>query len=87
MPSEYCNNEWSIFFIVTGNIWHGKDAETIFWLGKYWMLLTFSGFAVAGVVFAIMFWAWTTWIVTRRRDRNALEYILSPRRECTNRMA
>jgi mannosyltransferase OCH1-like enzyme len=35
MPPEYRNNKWSIFYIVTGNSWHGKDAQTIFWLGKH----------------------------------------------------
>lgn len=87
MPPEYRNNAWSIFYIAKGNSWHGKDAQTIFWMGKHWMLLTFSGFAVAGVVFAIMFYAWTAWIGTSRRDKNGPGYILVPRRECVDRMA
>ncbi|KFY04181.1 hypothetical protein O988_00945 [Pseudogymnoascus sp. VKM F-3808] len=72
MPPEYRNNAWSIFYIAKGNSWHGKDAQTIFWMGKHWMLLTFSGFAVAGVVFVVMFYAWTAWIGTGRRDKNAV---------------
>ncbi|KFY59663.1 hypothetical protein V497_04150 [Pseudogymnoascus sp. VKM F-4516 (FW-969)] len=73
MPPEYRNNAWSIFYIAKGNSWHGKDAQTIFWMGKHWMLLTFSGFAVAGVVFVVMFYAWTAWIGTGRRDKNEKE--------------
>lgn len=87
MPPEYRNNAWSIFYIAKGNSWHGKDAQTIFWMGKHWMLLTFSGFAVAGVVFVVMFYAWTAWIGTGRRDKNGTGYILLPRRECVDRMA
>ncbi|KFZ16638.1 hypothetical protein V501_02125 [Pseudogymnoascus sp. VKM F-4519 (FW-2642)] len=87
MPPEYRNNAWSIFYIAKGNSWHGKDAQTIFWMGKHWMLLTFSGFAVAGVVFAVMFYAWTAWIGTSRKDKNGPGYILLPRRECVDRMA
>ena len=87
MPPEYRNNAWSIFYIATGNSWHGKDAQTIFWMGKHWMLLTFSGFAVAGVVLTVMFWAWTAWISTGRRDKNGSGYILLPQRDCVNRMA
>ena len=87
MPPEYRNNAWSIFYIATGSSWHGKDAQTIFWVGKHWMLLTFSGFSVAGVVLSVMFWAWTAWISTGRRDKNGSGYILLPQRDCVNQMA
>jgi len=87
MPLEYHNNEWSLFNIATGNSWHGKDAQTIFWMGKHWMLLTVSGFAVAGVVFAILWWAWSSWMVRGRREKDAFGYELVPRREDVDRVA
>lgn len=59
MPEEYRGSEWSLFTISKGSSWHGKDAQTIFWMGRHWLLLTISGFAVAGVVFAVMFTCWT----------------------------
>lgn len=54
MPPEYKGNEWSFFNISQGSSWHGKDAQTIFWMGKHWLLLTVSGFAIAGVLGALL---------------------------------
>jgi mannosyltransferase OCH1-like enzyme len=60
MPPEYKGNEWSIFRIAEGSSWHGGDAKAIFWMGKHWLLLVVAGFAVAGVVFAAMWWCWSS---------------------------
>ncbi|TVY49508.1 Mannosyl phosphorylinositol ceramide synthase [Lachnellula occidentalis] len=67
MPPEYSKNAWSFFNISKGNSWHGKDAETIFWMGKHWLLLTVSGFAIAGVVGACLWWAWSMWVMQSGR--------------------
>jgi mannosyltransferase OCH1-like enzyme len=56
MPHEYKGYDWSFFNITKGSSWHGKDAQTIFWMGRHWLLLTVCGFAVAGVLgFSIWF--------------------------------
>ncbi|ATZ48182.1 hypothetical protein BCIN_03g04220 [Botrytis cinerea B05.10] len=63
MPDEYNKHAWSFFNIVKGNSWHGKDAQTIFWMGKHWLLLTVAGFAIAGVVGGFLWLAWNMWVV------------------------
>jgi len=63
MPNEYKGNEWSFFKISKGSSWHGQDAQTIFWMGKHWLLLTVSGFAIAGVVGLGLWWAWSMWVM------------------------
>jgi mannosyltransferase OCH1-like enzyme len=63
MPDEYNKHAWSFFTVVKGSSWHGKDAQTIFWMGKHWLLLTVAGFAVAGVVGSCLWWAWSMWIM------------------------
>lgn len=70
MPDDYSKHEWSFFNIAKGSSWHGKDAETIFWMGRHWLLLTVVGFAIAGVVGGCLWWAWTTWIMTRGRTHS-----------------
>lgn len=50
MPSEYKGHDWSFFNITKGSSWHGKDAQTIFWMGQHWLLLTVVGFSTAGVL-------------------------------------
>ncbi|KAG4436121.1 hypothetical protein IFR05_008400 [Cadophora sp. M221] len=67
MPEEYKGFAWSFFNISKGNSWHGKDAQTIFWMGKHWLLLTVTGFAIAGVVGALLWWVWNVWIVKGKR--------------------
>ncbi|PVH71538.1 glycosyltransferase family 32 protein [Cadophora sp. DSE1049] len=67
MPEEYKGFSWSFFNISKGNSWHGKDAQTIFWMGKHWLLLTVAGFAIAGVVGALLWWVWNVWIVRGKR--------------------
>lgn len=66
MPPEYKGNSWSFFNISKGSSWHGKDAQTIFWMGKHWLLLTVTGFAIAGVVGAALWYLWNMWIVRSR---------------------
>ncbi|KAF7874867.1 hypothetical protein EAF04_002041 [Stromatinia cepivora] len=63
MPDEYNKHAWSFFNVVKGNSWHGKDAQTIFWMGKHWLLLTVAGFAIAGVVGGCLWFAWNMWVV------------------------
>jgi len=63
MPDEYKGHSWSFFNVVKGNSWHGKDAQTIFWMGKHWMLLTVTGFLLAGVVGTCLWWTWSVWVM------------------------
>lgn len=63
MPDEYKGHKWSFFTISKGSSWHGKDAQTIFWMGKHWLLLTVSGFAIAAVIGACLWWAWSIWVM------------------------
>ncbi|KAG9241071.1 nucleotide-diphospho-sugar transferase [Calycina marina] len=67
MPKEYKGHDWSFFEISKGSSWHGKDAQTIFWMGKHWLLLTVSGFAIVVMVGFILWWAWSTWVMSARR--------------------
>lgn len=67
MPNEYTRHPWSFFSISKGSSWHGKDAETIFWMGKHWFFLTVSGFIVAGVVGSCLWWVWTTYLMGSSR--------------------
>jgi mannosyltransferase OCH1-like enzyme len=63
MPDGYKGYSWSFFNITKGSSWHGKDAQTIFWMGKHWLLLTVTGFAIAGVVGGALWWAWKMWVM------------------------
>lgn len=66
MPDEYNKHPWSFFNITKGNSWHGKDAQTIFWMGKHWFLITVLGFAIAGVV-GLTFWVcWQRFVVNKQ---------------------
>ena len=67
MPDEYSKAAWGFFKIVKGSSWHGKDAQTIFWMGKHWLLLTVTGFAIAGVVGSCLWWAWNLWVMKTGR--------------------
>lgn len=58
LPDEYNKHSWSFFKVTKGNSWHGKDAQTIFWMGKHWMLITVSGFSIAGVAYLALWFAW-----------------------------
>lgn len=67
MPDEYAGNDWSMFVIAKGSSWHGDDARTIFWMGKHWLLLTVSGFAIGGLLIASMLVCWQRYVVGRGR--------------------
>lgn len=56
MPNEYSKGENPFFNISKGSSWHGEDAKTIFWMGKHWMLLTVTGFAIAGFLAAGLYY-------------------------------
>ncbi|EKD18001.1 uncharacterized protein L3040_004540 [Drepanopeziza brunnea f. sp. 'multigermtubi'] len=66
MPDEYKGFPWSFFNISKGNSWHGKDAQTIFWMGKHWLLLTVIGFATAFLVGGALWWVWTSLLGGKR---------------------
>ncbi|KAA6407186.1 MAG: mannosyl phosphorylinositol ceramide synthase SUR1 [Lasallia pustulata] len=55
---EYNQHAWSFFSHHVGNSWHGSDAKLIFWMGRHWLMLTASGFLVAGVVGAGLWWVY-----------------------------
>ncbi|CAG8977411.1 hypothetical protein HYALB_00007041 [Hymenoscyphus albidus] len=63
MPAEYKNHPWSFFNIAKGSSWHGKDAQTIFWMLKHWVFLTVAGFLIAGVVGIGLWFAWSEWVM------------------------
>lgn len=67
MPDEYSKHSWSFFKITKGSSWHGKDAQTIFWMGKHWLLLTVTGFAIAAVVGGCLWWLWSMWVMRAGR--------------------
>lgn len=50
MKDEYMDHSWSFFTHHVGNSWHRSDARLIFWMGQHWMLLTFCGFILAGLI-------------------------------------
>lgn len=58
MQDEYNRFSWSFFTHHRGNSWHGKDARFIFWMGQHWILLTFLGFTLAGVVGFCLWWSY-----------------------------
>jgi mannosyltransferase OCH1-like enzyme len=76
MPAEYRGFPSSFFNISKGSSWHGKDAQTIFWMGKHWVLLTVAGFAMAGIVGASLWSVWKMWMMNvgnaRRKGRYEL---------------
>ncbi|RKF62994.1 Mannosyl phosphorylinositol ceramide synthase CSH1 [Erysiphe neolycopersici] len=80
MPSDYQGFEQSFFNISKGNSWHGKDARTIFWMGRHWMLLTIVGFVVA-IMFGGALWIlWNSCIMrngrkNRWKDKEQYELI------------
>jgi mannosyltransferase OCH1-like enzyme len=70
MPHEYDKHPWSFFNITKGSSWHGKDAQTIFWMGKHWVLLAVAGFALAGVMGVCLWWMWRMWIMKGGRSHS-----------------
>jgi len=56
--ADYNRHAWSFFKEYAGSSWHGRDARLIFWMGAHWMLLTATGFLVAGVVGLALWWAY-----------------------------
>ncbi|KAJ6000354.1 Mannosyl phosphorylinositol ceramide synthase SUR1 [Penicillium waksmanii] len=69
MQDEYKNHLWSFFTHHTGNSWHGKDAQFIFWMGQHWMLLTFCGVLLAFAVGSCLFWAYYRIVLRRNQYR------------------
>ncbi|KAI1006600.1 hypothetical protein K3495_g1620 [Podosphaera aphanis] len=63
LPSDYKGFRQSFFYIVKGSSWHGRDAQTIFWMGKHWLLLTVTGFALAGLIGSTLWILWNKILV------------------------
>ena len=74
MPDEYKGHSWSFFNVVRGSSWHGRDAQTIFWMGKHWLLLTVTGFTVAAVVGICLWWTWSVWVMRVGRPHKGARY-------------
>ena len=68
-PDDYSRHTWSFFKIYQGSSWHGKDARLIFWMGKHWMLLTCTGFLIAGVVGWGLWWAYMRIFAQKRQGK------------------
>ncbi|PBP17048.1 hypothetical protein BUE80_DR012235 [Diplocarpon rosae] len=66
-PAWYKGYPSSFFNVTKGNSWHGKDAQTIFWMGKHWLLLTVVGFSTAFVVGAVLWWLWNACLLKGKR--------------------
>jgi mannosyltransferase OCH1-like enzyme len=85
MPAEYKGNSWSFFIISKGSSWHGKDAQTIFWMGKHWFFLTISGFLIAGVVGGALWWLWSMWVMETGKSSHGRSKRLSFWRRFSNK--
>ncbi|RDL35089.1 putative CSH1 catalytic subunit of a mannosylinositol phosphorylceramide (MIPC) synthase [Venustampulla echinocandica] len=70
MPAEYKGHDYSFFNISKGSSWHGKDAQTIFWMGKHWFLLTVAGFLIAGVIGGCLWWVWSSCVMNAGMTSN-----------------
>ncbi|RKF63861.1 Mannosyl phosphorylinositol ceramide synthase CSH1 [Golovinomyces cichoracearum] len=80
MPIDYKGFEQSLFNISKGNSWHGKDARTIFWMGRHWILLTVLGFIAATISGGILWVLWNSIIMkagrrSRWKDKERYELI------------
>lgn len=69
MGDEYNKQPWAFFRWHGGSSWHGKDARLIFWMGKHWMLLTASGFLIAGFVGLGLWWIYGRVLLLGERRR------------------
>ena len=69
MADEYNKQPWAFFRWHGGSSWHGKDARLVFWMGRHWMLLTFCGFMLAGVVGLAAWWVYSRFLVYGERRR------------------
>ena len=69
MGDEYNQKPWSFFRWHGGSSWHGSDARFIFWMGRHWMLLTASGFLLAGIVGLGLWWAYGRVLLLGERRR------------------
>lgn len=58
--AEYMGNTWSFFTHHVGNSWHKWDTQTILWMSRHWIELTFIGAIVVLSIFT------TGWCFYRR---------------------
>ncbi|KAK0512943.1 hypothetical protein JMJ35_004960 [Cladonia borealis] len=69
MGDEYNKQPWAFFRWHGGSSWHGSDARLVFWMGRHWMLLTASGFLIAGVVGLGIWWIYGRVLLLGERRR------------------
>jgi len=53
-PDLYNKGPESFFTHHQGSSWHQGDAKLIFWMAQNWLLITICGFAIAGIVFFVI---------------------------------
>jgi mannosyltransferase OCH1-like enzyme len=53
-------DSYGFFNNLQGGSWHGKDVETIFWMGRHWFVVTVVGFVIGFAVTGIL------WCVVRK---------------------
>ncbi|KAL9639186.1 MAG: hypothetical protein Q9164_001079 [Protoblastenia rupestris] len=76
MGDEYNKKPWSFFRWHGGSSWHGKDARLIFWMGKHWMLITATGFLIAGIVGLALWWVYGRVLLIGERRRKGGQGIM-----------
>ena len=69
MGDEYNKQPWAFFRWHGGSSWHGSDARLVFWMGRHWLLLTASGFLIAGVVGLGIWWIYGRVLLLGERRR------------------
>lgn len=73
MADEYNQKPWAFFKWHGGSSWHGKDARLIFWMGRHWMLLTVTGFLLAGFIGLCMWWIYRRMLLLGERRRKGAQ--------------
>ncbi|KAF2238669.1 glycosyltransferase family 32 protein [Viridothelium virens] len=54
-PPESYGHTWSFFTHHKGDSWHQADVQFIFWMGRNWIFLTILGFALAFVLYFVVY--------------------------------
>lgn len=85
MPDEYSSHTWSFFREYTGNSWHGKDAQFIFWMGKNWMLLTVAGTVIVLSAGLAAWWIYGRLLLMGQKRRGYVTVSGSPVAATRNR--
>jgi mannosyltransferase OCH1-like enzyme len=56
VPGTGYADSYGFFKNVQGGSWHTRDTEVIFWMGRYWGLVTMMGLGVALGVTSMVWW-------------------------------